>query len=461
MKVLFYDLNKLEEFILENELNYHYSFLDKYYFVGKLDKKMKDKYKNIIEINKEDIKKYKYDNIEEFKYSLDIIKFKKKYTFEDIKLKKINNCFHFNISSNRRERIIFEKDIEYDLKDLYHQENILKITKRVIDDFAWNKYSPLTHKTKSLKTLKKYIGNNYEKEVSQPFLKMYEILETFKLFKGQKEFKTFHFCEAPGQFIKSIDYFLKSKHKKLDWYAQSLKVTNENKNTAFGDEYNLIRDNPERWSYGPNGTGDITNENVIKSYREICEGVTLITSDCGSRSMTPYDMTYQDKILAYLNFCQILAILYNLPQKGNFVAKVFLPQTVNYIVSLNYLLANNFENFYVYKPYLNPSSSEVYLIGKNYNRLDDKILDKLFKIKDKLDITKGFLKIDNTFLKEYQKCFIKFIKNNLDKIRQNIYFYLNNTKFDSMKLNEIQNDNNIFWIEKFNFVKLKKEKFYL
>ena len=163
--------------------------------------------------------------------------------------------------------------------------------------------------------------------------------------------------------------------------------------------------------------------------------------------------------MAYINYCQIIAILYNLPEKGNFVAKVFLPQTVNYIVSLNYLIANAFENFYVYKPYLNPSSSEIYLIGKNYNRLDNKILNKLFKIKDKLDITKGFLEIDNTFLKEYQKCFIKFISNNLYNIRQNIYFYFNNVKFDSDKLREIQDNNNNLWIEKFNFKKLNMPLF--
>jgi hypothetical protein len=84
-------------------------------------------------------------------------------------------------------------------------------------------------------------------------------------------------------------------------------------------------------------------------------------------------------------------------------------------------------------------------------------LDKLFKIKDKLNIEKGFLKIDNTFLKEYQKCFIQFIFNNLDNIRQTIYFYLNNVKFDNQKLKEIQKINNHFWIKKFNFPKINEK----
>ena len=191
MKVLFKDINKLEEFILKRELNCHYSFLDKYYFVGKVDKKLKNKYENIIEIEEKDINKYQYDSIEKFKYDLNIIEFKNKYSINNIKLKDLDNCFHF---SKFNDKIIFEKDIEYDLEDLYHQENILKVTKRVLDDVDWKKYSPLTHKTKSLKTLKKHISINYEREVSQAFLKMYEILETFKLFSAsQKEFKTFHF----------------------------------------------------------------------------------------------------------------------------------------------------------------------------------------------------------------------------------------------------------------------------
>lgn len=454
MNFLFYDKDKLEKFILLRELNSHKSYLDKYYFVGNLDDKFKNKYSNVKEIKKEDIKKYKYDkNNLNFKYDLDIIQFKNKYTINDIKAIEIDNCYKFK---KNNKKFIFEDNVEYDLKNLYHQENILKITKRVLDDFDWKKYSPMVHKIKTYKTLKTYISKNYTGEATQAFLKMYEILETFNLFDlKKKKFKTFHFCEAPGQFIKSIDYYLKSKNKQLDWNAQSLRVTKDNKYNPLGDVYNLIRDNPERWSFGPNNTGDITDEEVIKSYKEICKDVVLITSDCGLSSNTCFEMTYHDKIMAYINYCQIIAILYNLPNKGNMVAKVFLPQTVNYIVSLNYILNNCFQEFYVYKPYLNPQSSEVYLIGKNYKKLDSKILNKLFEMKDKLNIEKGFLKIDNTFFKEYQECFIKFILHNLGYIRLNIYFYLNNVKIDNEKLNKIHKLNNEFWIKKFNFKKLK------
>lgn len=455
MKVLFYKKDKLEEFILLRELNSHKSFLDEYYFVGKLDDNFKNKYSNIKEIKKEEIEKYNFDKIEKFKYNFNIIEFKTKYNIDNIKAKIWNNCYKL---SKNNKKIVFTEDIEYDMEELYHQENILKVTKRVLDNFNSDIYSPMTHKTKTYKTLKKYISKNYYKgEVSQAFLKMYEILETFKLFDmRKKKIKTFHFCEAPGQFIKSTDYYLKSKNKKLDWKAQSLRVTKDNKYNPFGDDYNLIRDNPERWSFGPDESGDITKEAVIKSYKDFCENVNLITSDCGLADFTPFEMTYHDKTMAYINYCQLLAILYNLPEKGNFVAKVFLPQTVNYLVSLNYLIANSFQEFYIYKPYLNPTSSEVYLIGKNYTKLNDKILDKLFEMKDKLNIEKGFLKIDNTFLKEYKKCFINFIDNNLYKIRQNIYFYLNKFKFDKNKLKEIQDNNNLFWIKKFNFKENKE-----
>jgi len=478
------DCREIERFMLERELKSHKSYFDKIYFVGECDKNIKNKFDNIIEINIKDINKFEYDyiktnnidlieNKEDFEY---IIKLKNSFVLskfpiespinlKDFKIverdvnslyiKTYDNIYNFEKYKNK---IVFIDEIEYDIKDLYHHENVLKVTKRILDNFDWKKYSALTHRVKQFKTLKTHIANNYNDEVSQAFLKMYEILETFDLFDlPDLRFKTFHFCEAPGQFIKSIEYYLKSKDKTLDWNAQSLQVTKDNKYNPLGDKYGLIKNNPERWTFGPDGSGDITKDSVIKSYKEICQDSVLITSDCGLSSITCWDMTYHDKIMAYINFCQILAILYNLPKKGNFIAKVFLPQTVNYIVSLNYILVNCFESFHVYKPYLNPVSSEVYLIGKNYSPLSNKTLNKLFKIKDNLNLEKGFLKIDNTFLKEYQKCFIKFILSHLDKVKSNIYFYENNIKFDQKKLKSIYNFNNSFWIKKFNFVKLKDD----
>ena len=55
---------------------------------------------------------------------------------------------------------------------------------------------------------------------------MNEMLVTFKklLPKKQKNIKTFHICEAPGNFIMMIDFYVKKVLKgKLDWKSQSFK----------------------------------------------------------------------------------------------------------------------------------------------------------------------------------------------------------------------------------------------
>jgi hypothetical protein len=381
----------------------------------------------------------------------------------DLEPKEIDNKFLFSKEKNFK---LFINNNKYDLGELYDYENLLKSTKRVMDSFNQEKYGSYISKMKSYKKLKKVIENKYtDYEISQAFLKMYEILETFDLFNinnninNKKEFKSFHFCEAPGQFIKSCIHYLKTKNNNnnLDWYAQSLNPKKYS-GDVFADDFNLIKDYPNRWLFGPDNSGNICDDEVVKSYKKVCKGVNLITSDCGLKSHSPWEMTYQDKRMAHINYCQILAILYNLPKGGNFVAKVFLPQTVGYIVSLNYIISKSCGEFHVYKPYLNPGSSEVYLIGKNYNPLPSKLFDYLFEKKTRLNVEEGFLKIeDPIFLKEYKQCFIKFIKLNLELINMNIYFFKNKIKADKEKLEKIYNESIDFWIEKFKFKALKKD----
>ena len=67
------------------------------------------------------------------------------------------------------------------------------------------------YKMIQLKTLvsNKYL---YGKEISQAWLKMYEILEKFKLIsKKYKKYDSFHMCELPGNFISATNYYIKSK----------------------------------------------------------------------------------------------------------------------------------------------------------------------------------------------------------------------------------------------------------
>lgn len=519
------DNDKLKEFILNREYETHKSYLDKYDTIAKRDDHMINFFKNInylqsfsgkerydlvyinekrkisnlnkmllflnngseMQIHKKNISKEDLDQISIYfkhvymendfyilkdyskKNNVNHTKIKtvKKelykidihdYTLNDIKAKVIDNCF----SLDKATKIIKTDQIEYDIDDLHKKENILKYSKRIMDDFDQNKFSSFSNKIKTFKLTKKIISEKYTKfTASQAFLKMYEILEIFNLFDLRtRKHKSFHFCEAPGQFIMAIRYYLQSKNLKnnLDWHAQSMNFRKKGRENYFGDAYGLMRNNPQRWLFGIDDSGDITRNIIIKSYKKVCEDVQLITSDCGLGSPTYWDMTYQDKRMAYINFCQLLAILYNLKKGGNFVAKVFLPQTVDYLISINYIISKHFENLYVYKPYLNPGSSEVYLVGKNYTPLDKSMIDYLFKIKERIEKGNedGFVKIPKIWLNKYQKVFINMIENNLVSIRKNIYFF-KNQKLDKEKLEQILKDNANFWIKKFDFKELEEQ----
>ena len=105
---------------------------------------------------------------------------------------------------------------------------------------------------------------------------MYEILHEFNLIKKDaKEFVWFNMCELPGQFIKCIDYYIRTKRNaKYFWYGNSLKPGNKN---AFDDHYGLYKNNKDRWLFG-----DITNiENIHDFKKKINKNIDLITSDAG------------------------------------------------------------------------------------------------------------------------------------------------------------------------------------
>jgi hypothetical protein len=160
-----------------------------------------------------------------------------------------------------------------------------------------------------------------------------------------------------------------------------------------------------------------------------------------------------------LNFCQILFMLNNLPKNKNFIIKVFLPQSTKYIISLNYILYNTFNELICYKPTLNPSSSEIYIIAKGYKKLSKEELEKLFKLKEELDIYKGIIpKIDNTFMQEYEKCMVNFIQQNINSIKRSLFYYENYDNFYNLK-NTINKKKDIYiknWLSQFKIKEINK-----
>ena len=143
-----------------------------------------------------------------------------------------------------------------------------------------------------------------DNSVSQAWLKMYEIITDCNLIPTNRKgvYKSFHICEAPGTFISCLNNYIhtKTKYDKFEWKAQSLrKNKGMGKDTAFGDDFGLIRRHRNNWDWGVDGTGDITNIENIQHYAKVVKEIQkpihqnyitpntlnhpidLITSDCG------------------------------------------------------------------------------------------------------------------------------------------------------------------------------------
>ena len=171
---------------------------------------------------------------------------------------------------------------------------------------------------------------------------------------------------------------------KWEWFAQSLKPKHSKNKMKYKDilfdQYNLQKNNPKRWLWGKDNTGDITNIDNILYYKQYCEDVNVITSDCGLYT-EKHEYLYKHQKMAVINFSHIFFVLYNLSKGGNFVIKIFLPFTLKLTFSLLYILYISFNEMYFYKSNQNYKSLELYVIGKGYKGISDKKLEYYQKLK--------------------------------------------------------------------------------
>ncbi len=305
------------------------------------------------------------------------------------------------------------------------------------------------------------VRDKIHRNVSQAWLKLYEILAEIDIIPKQKSvYKTFHLCEAPGSFIDCLDYYIKKETniKSFIWNAQSHKPTKGKK--YFGDDYGIIKAYPNRWHWGKDGNGDITSCNNIFSYKELCKDIDLITSDCG----LPMNEPGYHRVL----FSSMVAITYLLPKDGNMIFKILLPIDISIIWDLIYLWFNNFKEFIFFKPVQNHQSREFYIIGKKYSgKLENtKILNQLLDlVKDSRDT---FMTTD-LFEGNYSELFIsqmleisqKLCDNWTFTIQKQIYYSDNMDSLDKSfkkKAKIFINQKNLDFIEKYNLVKIENNK---
>jgi hypothetical protein len=453
----------------------------KIYFLKSLYLETINNYVNMNEKDKEEyIKNLKKEQLINAlfyakKWGFKTIPFEKGFNkdFDNLILKDIfnyNNGYSYNFIKSKNNKFI-----EFDRKKIKKLNKELEMSDYIInttDNFDINKktnnlFLNLINVNTKNKSFEKLIEKEFnQRNITTDWLKMYEVINLFNLIKINKSinsniYKTFHLCEAPGNFISAINHYLKTETsiKNYDWYAQTLNPNKELYNfTSFKDDFNYIKKYSDRWKFGYNNIGDITDPENIRWYREFTldRNVELITSDCGIREED--NLEYIIK----LHCAQLIFVLYNLPKKGNCLIKLNLPFLYTFQLELLYKYYISFDKLYIYKGNQNPLSKEFYLIGIGYNRniLEkelDNLLEQYINYDSEKDKERKFLE---DFIKQIYFIYETLINNYLFYFERKL-FYINNHKNINKEhlklLTESINKKNNLWIEKNNIKPIKDE----
>lgn len=243
-----------------------------------------------------------------------------------------------------------------------------------------------------------YISNHYKlniNRISNAFVKLWEIYIMFPVITG--DINAFHMCEAPGQWIKTTEYFMstimKNNNFKYNWLANSLNPSNPENIKKFGDDiindtYGLLKNNKNRWLFAEDDTGDITISKNIRWYRENVKA-NLVTGDAGLSTDLP--LVYMQK----LDYSQYLITAAVADKGANCVIKCFQQFIVKhkssmysdgFFVNLLYLYFLSFETVYLYKPYTSGAiNGEFYIVGINFLGVSKEELEDLLIIQDNFE----------------------------------------------------------------------------
>ena len=288
--------------------------------------------------------------------------------------------------------------------------------------------------------LSKFISIRYSNKlpianISNAFTKLWEILLLFNIASPENYLNTeedkgkdkgkgkgvldnvlrvFHICEAPGQMILAFKYFVKNKCKHItdmQWVANSLNPysISININTIkygkpLGDSYDLIKNNPTKWLWGSDNTGDITNVNNIKWFKNYINTKFLTPNNnklhliIGDGGLGTGNNTLS---LQKLDLAQVIMVLACSSIGGSCIIKHFTPymtnhpETINatsFFISFLYLYYVTFEEVIFFKPYSsNMDSGEFYVIGKGFKGITKPQLENLYEILDNFKVNNSLI----------------------------------------------------------------------
>lgn len=440
-----------------------YVYFKKYKFIEQLIKyKLDPNLEKIFEKKRQEQIAHSVLWAKQYDFALLPFEDKKNFTF-DSKMSQL--VLHDMFSYHQPIKFIFDNDyvgknISSDkyIAQLHQLERELFLTDRLIDTRNINEwYSRKTEfryyepKWKSM-WLKEIIEKKFNTgPISQAWLKMYEILNEYELFPTDiTTLNTFHICEAPGNFIAAINHYAKTQTKinQFEWHANSLKPTEDkSRKTAFGDDYGYMKKYPKRWTFGADGTGDITHLENIIYYQKYTQNVDFITSDCG------IPMTEGKTQLLKVHFAEILFMLLNLPVGKHFVAKLFVPQRYPMEVSIIYLLTLYFEHVSFFKGVINIHSKEFYIVCMGYKGISVELKKKLKDILNNFDPNNSLYETyPEDFLNQHVKIMNQFTSNYIFNFQRQLFYvdYYESLSEEHIKLVKkyIEKKNND-WIQKY------------
>lgn len=318
--------------------------------------------------------KYKemYDDPESFLFAVNDMNINPIYPKPVIMpLKKSDVVYDINLSGggsfDNKDMVALTNLLEKKNDELYH----------VADDTK-NKNSKDTEKIRRGfdYELRDAISDKLKRPITNAWIKMAELQATYNLYDADKDniINTFHVCEHPGYFVKSINYYITAIHgKKHDFVFQSLKPNKDKQ--IFKADKELLEKFRNKLDYGPKDTGDITDPDNIKYYTKTYKKLkpSLVTSDCGLDYSK--DFNKQEAGLYKVYFSAFLCAIGVSSPGSNYVFKLFSFNTEK-TIELLYIATMFYERVDIVRLLSTKGGSgEIYCVCLNYNYPENKFED--------------------------------------------------------------------------------------
>lgn len=358
------------------------------------------------------LKLYSLDNIIHLKIIDYLYRNKKKLTKKKKTIKKRKT------SKKKKESVSLKiKRLKgYHYYDLDETQDLsylgLKAKESLLENTKDNKLPSIIKKTTEdfARGVSQFVNTKYKirLSVSNAYMKLWEVYAAIPhIIPYKQEINSFHFCEAPGNWINCTSKYIETKRRKTDsyeWYANTLNPKHPTNIKDFGkdifkDDYGFMKKYSDKWLYGDDDTGDITkskNLRWIRDYFKDKPKLDIVTGDGGIGG----DL----KKLQKLEYAQMCATLATCGKGGSCVVKHFLPyvqdlpkskEASGFFMNFLYIYYLFFKEIHLMKPLSSsPNSSEFYLVGLKFKGIEEEQFEKVIGMLDKFEINQCLFKED-------------------------------------------------------------------